>query len=198
MKNLLIIFVKNIVLGKVKTRLANTIGTQGAFEVYKYMVEKLEKETSNLSCEKHIYFSDVIIKEKWANDSKFLQSEGDIGERMRNAFKNAFNEGYEYVVLIGSDIPDLNAEILKEAFTKLETCKTVFGPAEDGGYYLVGLTEMNDAIFKDIDWSTAKVLNQTLSKVSDYQLLKILNDIDTYGDLKKSTIWHKFEYLNYI
>ena len=191
---LLIIFVKNIVLGKVKTRLAKTIGTQGAFEVYKYIVDGLEKETSKLDCEKHIYFSDVVIEEKWPNDTKLIQSEGDIGLRMKNAFQDAFSKGYKRVVLIGSDIPDVNAEIINEAFTKLNKKKAVFGPSEDGGYYLVGLSEMNESIFENIEWSTKKVLFQTLSKLDKYALVKELNDIDTVEDLIKSKINTIFNY----
>ena len=94
-RTLLIIFVKNIILGKVKTRLAKTIGTQAAFEVYKHIVGILEKETSNLSCDISVYFSDVIIDEKWPDAIKKVQKGKDIGERMKNAFKEAFDEGYE-------------------------------------------------------------------------------------------------------
>ena len=190
---LLIIFVKNIILGKVKTRLAKTIGTQGAFEVYKFIVEGLEKETAKLDCEKHIYFSDVVIQEKWPNDTKLVQSEGYIGLRMRNAFQDAFDKGYGRVALIGSDIPDVNAEIINDAFEKLNDYDTVFGPSEDGGYYLVGLSKMEDSIFKDIEWSTEKVLSQTLSRLDSYVLVQELNDIDTVEDLAKSSIAPNFE-----
>lgn len=190
-----IVFVKNIVLGKVKIRLAKTVGTQGAFEVYKHIVELLEIETSKLNSDKHIYFSDVIIEEKWPNDQKFVQQGTDIGERMQNAFQDAFDKGYKRVVLVGSDIPDLSAEIIEDAFSKLENCSTVFGPAEDGGYYLVGLSEMNKSIFKNIEWSTNKVLSQSLEKVEEYTLVKELNDIDTIEDLEKSSIKEQFKYL---
>lgn len=193
--SLLIIFVKNIVLGKVKTRLAKTVGTQGAFEVYKHIVELLEIETSKLNCDKHVYFSDVIIEEKWSNDQKFVQQGTDIGERMQNAFQDAFDKDYKRVVLVGSDIPDLSAEIIEDAFNKLENCNTVFGPAEDGGYYLAGLSKMNKFIFKNIEWSTDKVLSQSLEKVEEYVLVNELNDIDTIEDLEKSSIKEQFKYL---
>ena len=82
MNNLLIIFAKNIKLGKVKTRLAKTIGDDGAFEVYKHLVELLEKSTSKINnCDIHVYFSDVIIKKKWPNEKKFVQEGSDLGEK---------------------------------------------------------------------------------------------------------------------
>ena len=192
-EGLLLIFVKNILLGKVKTRLAVTIGNQGAYDVYKHIVALMEAETSKIDTERHIYFSDTIIEGKWLGDKKFVQSEGDIGVRMKNAFENAFEAGYKRVVLIGSDIPDITEEIINDAFCKLSENTSVIGPSEDGGYYLVGLTEMNESIFEGIDWSTEKVLNQTLSKLSDYALVKELNDIDTVDDLKKSTIASDFQ-----
>ena len=191
---LLIIFVKNIVLGKVKTRLAKTIGIQGAFEVYKHIVAQLENETSKVNHDKHIYFSDVVIKEKWPKDQKFVQSEGDIGMRMKNAFEEAFNQGYKRVVLVGSDIPDLTFKIIDSAFDELENHKTVFGPSEEGGYYLVGLNEMDVSIFEGVEWSTEQVLAQSLNKVSSYALVEELNDIDTIDDLRRSSIADKFPF----
>lgn len=191
---LLIIFVKNIILGKVKTRLAKTIGTQGAFEVYKFIVDGLEKETSKLDSEKQIYFSDVVIGEKWPNDTKKVQSEGDIGVRMKNAFQEAFQEGYKRVVLVGSDIPDLTNEIIEKSFSKLKKSEVVIGPSEDGGYYLIGLNKMNTSLFENIEWSTEYVLNQTVSKVGSYSLVDELNDVDTIEDLEKSSIFEKFKW----
>ena len=83
-KTLLIIFVKNIRLGKVKTRLAKTIGNEGAFQVYKHLVKITENATDKLNTEKHIYFSDVIIEEKWPKTSKFVQKGVDLGGKMKN------------------------------------------------------------------------------------------------------------------
>ena len=99
-KSLVIVFVKNIKLGTVKTRLAKTIGDIGAFEVYSELVKITEKATENLAIDKRIYFSNAIVDTKWANHSKTVQKGEDLGERMLNAFKDGFNDGYEHIVLL--------------------------------------------------------------------------------------------------
>lgn len=198
--NLLIIFVKNILLGKVKTRLAKSIGDVGAFEVYKGLVELTENETKDLSCcDTRVYFSDVIIESKWENQEKYVQEGNDLGEKMKNAIQDGFKSGYQKVVLIGSDLPDLNAEILLQSFEILENKSVVIGPAEDGGYYLIGMDSTNDFIFHNKPWSNEMLLEQTLNELDDqevsYQLLQTLNDIDTLDDLKNSSVSTKFEHL---
>ncbi len=107
-ENLLVVFVKNINLGQVKTRLAKTVGHQSAFEVYKRLVEITEKETSLVQgCDVHVYFSDVVIDEMWPGVTKFVQQGEDLGARMQNAFRKGFEMGYSRVIGVGSDLPDL-------------------------------------------------------------------------------------------
>ena len=89
-KELIIVFVKNIKLGKVKTRLAKSIGNQGAFEVYSELVKITEKAIKNLLIDKRIYFSDAIIDTKWENHYKAVQKGENLGERMKNAFIKGF------------------------------------------------------------------------------------------------------------
>lgn len=194
---LLIVFVKNILLGKVKTRLAKTVGNQKAFEVYKHLVEITEKETSKIeNCDVHIYFSDVIIKEKWPGKTKFVQKGDDLGIRMMNAFKNGFDAGYESILGVGSDIPDLNAEIIEKGFEALKKSDTVFGPAEDGGYYLIGMNSLIPMIFLDKPWSQDGLFDLTISELqsNSYTVEKLqqLNDIDTIEDLRASFVNDKF------
>ncbi|UKN01684.1 TIGR04282 family arsenosugar biosynthesis glycosyltransferase [Paracrocinitomix mangrovi] len=196
-KNLLIVFVKNVLLGKVKTRLAASIGDFGAYEVYKELVDITETETARLSnCDIHIYFSDVVIESKWPEKAKFVQQGNDLGEKMENAFAHGFSLGYDKVVGVGSDLPDLNASIILEGFDALETADTVFGPSADGGYYLLGMKRLYKEIFKDIPWSTDTVLSDTLTALSKTErsvnLLTELNDIDNIEDLKSSSIAYKF------
>ena len=190
---LIIVFVKNIKLGKVKTRLAKTIGNQAAFEVYKELVKITENTTKHIDIDKQIYFSDVVINSKWTNHSKFVQEGDNLGERMKNAFNKGFQDGYERIVLIGSDLPDITANHLKEALNILKTKQTVFGPALDGGYYLVGQSQPNDFIFENKPWSQPELLENTLSELDKknvtYSLLETLNDIDTFEDLKASTFY---------
>lgn len=192
-KTLLIVFVKNIILGKVKTRLAKTIGNQTAFEVYKALVDLTEKATQTLEADKRIYFSDVVIPNKWPNDYKAVQHGQDLGERMLNAFKKGFEDGYEHIILIGSDLPDISASIIEKGFEALNHNDCVFGPAEDGGYYLIGLNKMLECVFEDKPWSQSHLLEDTVkelrSKHITYSSLKTLNDIDTLEDLMASTFY---------
>ena len=198
-KNLLIVFVKNIKLGRVKTRLAKSIGTEGAFQVYKHLVEITEKATNEIICNKRIYFSDAIIDEKWPKTAKFVQKGSNLGEKMQNSIEKGFIDDYEKIVLIGSDLPDISTKIIQEGIDELEKNEVVFGPAEDGGYYLVGMTKKHYSIFKNKKWSTNDLLEKTLNELKEkkinYSLLPPLNDIDTIEDLKTSSIFNELKHL---
>ena len=193
-KNLLIVFVKNIILGKVKTRLAKTIGDEGAFKIYRELVGITEKETLKVNADRHIYFSDVIITSKWQGDQKFVQEGVDLGIRMQNAFLEGFAQGYENIIVIGSDLPDISNEVIQAGFDQLESNNVVFGPADDGGYYLLGMSNMTNSIFENKPWSQSTLLDVTLQELSEQQksvaLLPTLNDIDTFEDLIASDFYH--------
>jgi len=193
-KQLLIIFVKNIVLGKVKTRLAKTIGNTGALNVYKALYNITQTETLKLNIDRHVYFSDVVNNSSWPGDKKFTQNGNGIGERMLNAFKAGFNKGYEQIVLIGSDLPDISEAIITSGFKALKYSDIVFGPAQDGGYYLVGMKNFQPTLFLNKPWSQPNLLKETLTDVNSYSLLKELNDIDTIEDLRTSFINKQFEF----
>ena len=198
-KELVIVFVKNIKLGKVKTRLAKTIGNQGAFEVYSELVKITEKATEGLSADKRIYFSDAVVDSKWKNDYKTVQQGIDLGERMKNAFKKGFEDGYKSIVLIGSDLPDLTANHINEGLKALKQNDVTFGPAEDGGYYLLGLSKMYNSVFDNKPWSETHLLEETLNELKEkqvsYTLLDQLNDIDTFEDLENSIFYKTNEVL---
>jgi hypothetical protein len=187
-KELLIIFVKNIKLGKVKTRLAKTVGDKAAFTIYKALVEVTEKATSKMDVDKRIYFSDAMVNEKWPIDLKAVQKGTDLGARMSNAFQDGFNDGYENIVLIGSDLPNISSEIINHGFKALLKNEVVFGPAEDGGYYLVGMSKFHQCIFENKAWSTSNLLEETLLELKrkkiNPSLIETLNDIDTFEDLQ--------------
>lgn len=192
-KKLLIVFVKNNILGKVKTRLAKTIGDEAAFEVYKELVAITEKATSTVGYDKVIYFSDAIEETKWKNSEKRVQFGVDLGARMKNAFSDGFKQGYQSVVLIGSDLPDISSIIIENGFNELEKNNIVFGPAEDGGYYLIGMNQLHAEIFEDKPWSQSNLLKVTLEELKSnktpFTLIEILNDIDTYEDLITSSFY---------
>lgn len=189
-KNLVLIFTRNPELGKVKTRLAKTIGNKNALDIYKLLLQKTKDVTKHLQCDKAVYYS-VKIRENdiWEEKTyqKYQQNGEDLGIRMENAFQNAFNKGYEKVIIVGSDLFDLTPEHINTAFTKLNTNDVVIGPAEDGGYYLLGMKKNHPNIFKNKTWGTASVRKDTLTdlKNNKIHLLEELNDIDLYEDLKK-------------
>ncbi|WP_431133849.1 TIGR04282 family arsenosugar biosynthesis glycosyltransferase [Psychroserpens mesophilus] len=206
-KELVIVFVKNIKLGKVKTRLAKTIGNQAAFEVYKELVNLTENATKKLNTPLRIYFSDAVADTKWNEAYKTVQKGIDLGERMKNAFLDGFEDGFERIVLIGSDLPDIGAYHIQNGLKALQHSEVVFGPAEDGGYYLIGMSKMNFKVFENKPWSQSDLLSETLSELQQsnttYTTLEVLNDIDTFEDLEASEFYknnialqHKIKQLN--
>ena len=195
-RKLLIVFVKNIKQGKVKTRLAASIGNKEAVMVYNQLIDITEAATVKLSVDRAIYYSDFLDESRWLSDAKMVQTGSDLGQRMKNAFADGFDGGYEQIVLIGSDLPDISVEIINEAFTKLEKQEVVFGPANDGGYYLVGLTKPQASIFVNKPWSQPNLLALTLDELDKqkvgYALLNTYNDVDTFEDLKNSTLYTEY------
>ena len=188
-KDLLIIFTRNPVKGQVKKRLAAKIGDSAALELYKFLLKHTFEVTKELPCDKIVYYSEEIVPEDmWDNAifQKKKQRGKDLGERMKNAFSEGFSEGYSKVVIIGSDLLDLQKEDLKKAFSELNRFDYVIGPAQDGGYYLLGMKSLNSELFGNKDWGTATILQQTLQDLKNeaLTLLKERNDIDTYEDLK--------------
>lgn len=188
-KNLILIFTRNPELGKCKTRLAKTIGDENALTIYKMLLEHTEKVVRKVYADKAVYYS-VKVRENDLWDSnlyqKHLQYGDDLGIRMENAFKNSFEAGYENVLIVGSDLYDLKPEHIQNAFEHLKTNDVVIGPAEDGGYYLLGMKKMHPSIFKNKKWGTASVRKDTLNDLSNVNVhqIEMLNDIDLYEDLK--------------
>lgn len=196
-KNLLLIFTRNPELGKAKTRLAKTVGDKTALEIYKFLLDKTKEVSTNLSCDKAVYYS-VKVRENdiWNSDvfQKQQQKGEDLGIRMLNAFEDGFKAGYEKVMIIGSDLYDLTPNHINDAFSKLDTNDVVIGPAEDGGYYLLGMKTLQPTIFKNKNWGTATVRKDTLKdlhKVSVH-LLEELNDIDVFDDIKNHKAFQQF------
>ncbi len=190
MKSKLIIFVKNPELGKAKTRLAATIGDKAALAIYQLLLEKTAQITQDLAVDKVVYYDRFVDKKDiWPNDkfSKDLQKDGHLGIKMETAFYQAFQEGYDKVCIIGSDCYDLSAENLRLAFNTLDNDDAVIGPAEDGGYYLLGLSGFYPDFFKDKTWSTDTVGSDTIKDFEKLGLsfseLPVLSDVDVAEDL---------------
>jgi len=197
MTNLLIIFTRNPELGKVKTRLAKDVGDQSALEIYEFLLKHTVSVTKDLEFTKEVHYSEEIQHDDiWDEDIyiKKKQIEGALGEKMEQAFLSGFKNGYKNIIIIGSDLYDLNREEIKDAFKALETFEYVLGPAEDGGYYLLGMNIFNEKIFKNKAWGTDTVLRDTLIDLKDQQigLLDERNDIDVYEDIKEHEDFQQF------
>ena len=188
MQTALIIFVKNAVYGKVKTRIAATLGDAKALDIYRALVAHTHRITVLLPHDKYVYYSDYVEPDDvWNNPFFKRQQEGtDLGIRMKHAVEQVFNEGHEQVIIIGSDCMELDAGIIEQAFAALNKTDAVIGPATDGGYCLLGLTAMHNRLFENIAWSTNRVLDQTLAVCRELQLhyilLPQLSDIDEAAD----------------
>lgn len=191
MKNLLIIFVKNPVLGKVKTRLAKSIGEKNALLVYEKLLKRTKEIAANLLIDKRVCYSEFIGQDDlWNNNSfqKKMQKGNDLGEKMYNAFKDAFADSYNNICLIGSDNMELTDEIILQAFSTLSKKDIVLGPSLDGGYYLIGMKRPHKELFFGKTWGSSKVFYEAVDEITrmnlDHALLPALNDIDQIEDIK--------------
>ncbi len=196
-KNLLLIFTRNPELGKCKTRLAATVGDENALEIYKFLLNHTAKLTAGVNAAKQVWYSEEIWKEDIWDHSIFdkrLQNGSDLGIRMGNAFQEGFTKGFERIIVVGSDMYDLNTQDLNKAFEALKTKDVVIGPAEDGGYYFLGMKKFNPSIFQNKAWGTETVLADTLSELKDenVQLFETRNDIDLFEDIKDIKAFHPY------
>lgn len=184
----LIIFAKNPVKGKVKTRIAAKAGEEKALEAYTRLLNLTYENTKNTSAGKYLFLTENL-------DSKLfdkgyiqkLQQGNTLGERMSNAFSLIFSLDYNKAVIIGTDLPGLTIDILNEAYKKLNDFDFVIGPSQDGGYYLLGMKYLEPEIFKGVQWSTSSVLDETIKHIKkldkSYYLLTPLPDVDEAEDL---------------
>lgn len=188
MKQAIIVFQKNPVPGKTKTRLAATIGNEKALEVYRHLVEHAHQQVANLTAEKYLFFSDRIEDDYVAHYQCFVQEGEDLGERMKNALDQVLKT-VDSAVLIGTDCFELTTQILEEALEALRTHDYCLGPAHDGGYYLIGCKKTSDEVFLNKIWSTDSVCSEALENLKKLRLtcalLPTLTDCDTEEDLRK-------------
>jgi len=196
-ENLLLIFTRNPELGKCKTRLAATVGDQTALDIYKFLLDHTVKTTKNVTATKQVHYS-VAIRENdiWNRGiyDKKQQYGDDLGQRMAYAFSSGFQDNYEKIIIIGSDMYDINTTDINKAFKGLDQNDYVLGPAEDGGYYLLGMRIFNSNLFTNKQWGTETVLKDTLNdlKNENIKLLKTKNDVDFYEDIKDIEAFQPF------
>ena len=191
----LLFFVKNPEKGKVKTRLAASIGYERALKFYKGFLLNI---LSNLNKGTFLFYL-CYFPENGLDDLKgwlgnhylyMPQMGGNLGERMKNGFLEAFSMNFKRVVLVGSDVPDLPIEFIEEAFTSLQKQDGVIGPALDGGYYLIGFKNksFSPRVFDGIRLGTGSVFEETMKVLNreglTVHVLNSLRDIDTVEDLR--------------
>ena len=191
-KKKLIIFTRFPEPGTTKTRLIPALGPEGAASLQKKLTEQTLLQAEVL-CARHAVILEIHFQggdhakmSQWLGTHTYKQQPtGSIGERMEQTFTQAFACGHSSVVIVGTDCPGLNKEILHKAFISLQESDLVLGPALDGGYYLIGLTGPKSFLFNDVDWGTTSVLDQTLTKANHLKVsqLTALHDIDRPEDL---------------
>jgi hypothetical protein len=204
MDNCLLIFLKYPEAGKVKTRLASKIGPDNAARLYRLFVEATLKRLvdKNRHYEQLLFYTppergskiEAWLGKQMRNAECIMQNfypqiGSDLGERMLNALKTVFSNGAKKAVIIGTDSPSLDKEIIYEAFRLLKDNDIVIGPAADGGYYLIGVSlPALSGPFTGIDWGSKEVFEQTVKGIrkakASYALLPLHYDVDTLEDLR--------------
>ncbi|MCC3414735.1 MULTISPECIES: TIGR04282 family arsenosugar biosynthesis glycosyltransferase [unclassified Microcoleus] len=196
----LIVFTRYPEAGKAKTRLIPVLGKTGAANLHRLMAQKaiaraLSLQNSRrLSVEIHHTGGNQQQMQDWLGTDIIYQNQidGDLGAKMTAAFQKSFNSGVDKAAIIGTDCPDLKAEIMAQAFDKLSQHDLVLGPATDGGYYLIGLRRSIPELFSGIKWGTSEVFSSTQAIAQNLDLniayLPTLADIDLPEDLLRLDI----------
>ena len=195
----LLLFTRYPEAGKTKTRLIPELGKDGAALLQKKLTERVARQasllTQRLGIKTVVHYAGGNRKKmtSWLEEMNCIeQANGDLGHRMRSAFQQTFAEGAEAAILIGSDIPDITADLLQQAFTSLVTKEVVIGPSQDGGYYLIGLvanqaSQLLPLLFEEMRWSTGELFTTTIHRLEmagyDAAVLPVLRDIDLPVDL---------------
>jgi rSAM/selenodomain-associated transferase 1 len=195
----LLVFAKTPKPGKVKTRLLAAVPADVAAALHAACIEDTLRLVRKMrGCDVFVfaaggtgYFRRLVKKEGSGGPMQVLPQRGaNLGARMENAFRKCFAMGYREVVVIGTDTPWMGAGRVRGAFAVLKANDVVIGPAEDGGYYLLGMRKMVPEIFRGIPWSTERVMALTLRKIGDLKLRKKLLrrdfDLDRPEDLKRA------------
>lgn len=202
-----ILFTRYPEAGTTKTRLIPCLGPEGAADLQRQMtVHTLAtalpvKASRGLEVEVRYEGGSHRRMQDWLGSGITYrrQGGGDIGRRMARALRQAFDQGSEAAVLVGSDIPDISAALLEQAFASLDDNTVALGPATDGGYYLIGLSRRGfrraeAALFDGLAWGTSRVLAESCRRLEGlgvrFVLLAQLSDIDRPEDL---SVWERYK-----
>ena len=197
-KTALIVFQKNEVLGKVKTRLAATLGDVEALKIYQILIGHTHQVIQSIAADTYLFFSDFVPDAYETQASGFylqVQEGKDLGDRMSNAFEFLFKKEYKRVLIIGTDCAVLESIHIQTAIQKLDLADVVLGPAEDGGYYLLGMKKLIPSLFTGMEWSTEDVLKETTRRLTHENLSYI--KIETLSDIDREEDWDKVK-MNFI
>jgi hypothetical protein len=190
-----VVVAKEPVPGKVKTRLTPEISAAEAADLYRcFILDRIKGVGSLTGVDRAVAYTPEDAVGAFSTlpldgFELFPQRGSDLGERLNNIFQDRLSSGYEAVVIVDSDSPDLPNRLIGESLHLLlsKQAEVVFGPCHDGGYYLVGMREPHPELFRDIPWSTGSVLSTSLEKSRasglDVKLLSYWNDLDTFEDL---------------
>ena len=209
-KKHLIVFTRYPEPGTTKTRLIPLIGAKGAADLQRKMTEHTLLQVKRLSTQRELSVEiryeggDKHLMQTWlGQDFEYrAQGSGDLGQRMKRSFEDAFGAGATTAVIIGTDIPEITKGIIQKAFSALQQKNMALGPAKDGGYYLIGLQKnsLSKAIpelFGGINWGAGDVLEKTIKIAKhsglSFTLLDVLQDIDHPEDL---VIWERLQHTN--
>lgn len=193
--NCVVLFIKEPIRGRVKTRLAAAVGADCTVELYKCFVEDIVSMLEGLSlvtccCCDSSGGAETLGDWLGRQHSYLAQSGGDLGRRMANAFRDTFAAGFSKAVLIGSDLPDLPCGIIRQAFAALDVHDAVIGPSSDGGYYLIGFAAPRSllGVFEDVPWGTDCVFARTMEILNGRGIrtcvLPRWHDVDTWSDVE--------------
>ncbi len=191
----LIVFARFPEAGQAKTRLIAALGADRAARLQESLTRRTLETARRLgadrACDLEVRFSGGDIDRMsrlYGTQWRFVPQQGTgLGERLEQSVDAAIGEGAKRVLVIGTDCPEIEAATLAEAFDALKRCDVTFGPALDGGYYLIGLNESRPEMFRGVDWGTDQVLRQSLERARQLrckvQLLRPLSDVDHPEDL---------------
>lgn len=190
-ETIVIVFCRAPIPGKVKTRLASSIGAFASSEIYKATAEYVVWNVRSAGLPVAIFVAETEHADRvrsWLGGEQHSQHGEDLGDRMEHAVREMSRHGYQRFIIVGTDVPFLDAAHIRAAASALDQHDVVFGPAHDGGYYIIGMNGVKTELFRDIPWSTAEVLprSQEVCALHHWKafLLPTVRDLDTIDDLK--------------
>ncbi len=206
MNSALIIFAREPKDGKTKTRLLKRFPVKLVTRFYKDFVKTVLKTAHAARCNRRfIYYagtgSSISFLRRFENKFVLKRQMGQgLGVRMYRAFKACAKQGFDKMIIIGTDCLSLTKKDIQKAFEKLEQYDCVLGPSKDGGYYLIGLKSPHKELFENIQWSTDSVFDHTIKKLErlnkNYYLLRRQEDVDTIESLLRNKSYVNIEIPN--